>query len=239
MKVVLFGIGKRYHSLFINTSYWREVLDKKSIEVVAVSDKSKIDVRKTEIGFSCEYVNPQNINSILYDKILVLSGKYYYDIVRDLVQIGIKEKDILLWEDFIKEHVRNIFHVSEFVHKHGCEIGGPSALFSDIYSSCNGCDNVLFSSDNVWIKYEDDVYKWENRSLGKLIINDATNMDSIEDEKYEFVISSYNIEHIANPMRALSEFVRILCVGGLLMVVVPKKMRFLITEEISHLLNIY
>ncbi len=48
-------------------------------------------------------------------------------------------------------------------------------------------------------------------------------MSCIEDSCYDFVMSSNNLEHIANPIKALKEFVRVLKSGGTIVILVPDK----------------
>ncbi len=48
-------------------------------------------------------------------------------------------------------------------------------------------------------------------------------MSIIDKNSYDFLLSSNNLEHIANPLRALKEFYRILKPGGILLITVPVK----------------
>jgi len=54
-------------------------------------------------------------------------------------------------------------------------------------------------------------------------ICDATNLKSVLDASYECVLASHCLEHVANPLRALKEWKRILKEGGLLVLVLPHK----------------
>src|SRR5260370_39133901 len=45
----------------------------------------------------------------------------------------------------------------------------------------------------------------------------------IPDEAYSFVLASHVLEHVANPLRALQEWTRVLKPQGALLVVVPHK----------------
>lgn len=50
-------------------------------------------------------------------------------------------------------------------------------------------------------------------------------MNCIQSEVYDFVLSSNNLEHIANPIKAIKEFCRVLHKGGYIVVLVPIKDR--------------
>lgn len=112
--------------------------------------------------------------------------------------------------------------------KSGIEIGGPSPFFNNqlpIYSVINSCDGVNFNSSTVWegeIK-EGENYSYLNFKLGYQFICDAVELKQIPDNKYEFVLSCNNLEHIANPLKAVKEWLRVLKKDGLLLLVLPFK----------------
>jgi SAM-dependent methyltransferase len=115
-----------------------------------------------------------------------------------------------------------------FYNKHGIEIGGPSALFQNkvpIYSKIASLDGVNFSTSTIWegeIR-EGEYFRYGKGKLGYQFICDAVNLERIESGKYDFVLSSNNLEHIANPLKALAEWLRIIKPYGLLFLVVPDK----------------
>ena len=53
------------------------------------------------------------------------------------------------------------------------------------------------------------------------MIADATELKMVESEKYDFVLSCMVLEHIANPIKALLEWKRILKPKGALVIIVP------------------
>ena len=119
-----------------------------------------------------------------------------------------------LWNDY-----RSIFNA-----KNGLEVGGPSGIFTSIYNYCASCDGVNFSPETVWwVNNASNSYTYAGKVLGRMFIADAVDMSCIEDSSYDFVMSSNNIEHIANPMKALKEFVRVAKSGGSIVVLVPDK----------------
>lgn len=116
-----------------------------------------------------------------------------------------------------------------FKSKSGLEIGGPSMAFSnkgflplyDIVGSLDGCN---FSTNTIWegkIK-EGPYFKFGNRN-GWQYIKDAVDLSGIENDKYDFILSCHSIEHIANPIRALIEWKRVLKHNGTLLIIVPHK----------------
>ena len=58
---------------------------------------------------------------------------------------------------------------------------------------------------------------------GNQIICEATQLRSITDSAYEFVLASHCLEHVANPLRALVEWKRVLRQDGLLLLILPHK----------------
>jgi SAM-dependent methyltransferase len=113
----------------------------------------------------------------------------------------------------------------------GLEIGGPSHVFSrhgilPLYSVVSRLDNCNFASRTLWegevtegltFKYDD------TRPPGWQYIAEAGDLASIPPARYEFVLSSHTLEHTANPLRALEEWMRILTVDGVLVLVLPHK----------------
>lgn len=104
-------------------------------------------------------------------------------------------------------------------------MGGPTPLFGNIYQKCASCDNVNFSSSTIWTQNDTEDFIYENKLMGHHLITDATDMSGIRSDEYDFLLSSNNLEHIANPLKALKEFARVVKVGGILLVLVPMKDR--------------
>lgn len=120
---------------------------------------------------------------------------------------------------------------SYFEGKHGLEIGGPSGNFMDksllpVYRIVGSCDNCNFSNRTVW---QGDVqegleFKYHrNKPAGYQFICEATDLARIGNERYDFVISSGVIEHIANPLKAILEWKMVLRVGGVVLLLCPHK----------------
>lgn len=97
-------------------------------------------------------------------------------------------------------------------------------IFAPIYSKCSSCDGVNYSADTVWWKKDSsDKYVYSGRVLGDMYISDAVDMSCLDNCTYELVMSSNNLEHIANPIKALKEFMRVLKHGGIVIILVPVK----------------
>ena len=124
-------------------------------------------------------------------------------------------------------------YFSSLKNKHGLEIGGPTDIFKKsgilpIYSEICSLDNCDFASDAIWNSCNGSNHARESLALySKKLRNKYTSNDNflrkIPSNFYDFVISSHVIEHIANPFLALSEWLRVLKDGGLILLVVPHK----------------
>lgn len=112
-----------------------------------------------------------------------------------------------------------------FRGKAGLEIGGPSAIFREaglipVYGRCRTLHNCNFSSTTIWdgqqLRGAGDGF-----SCARQYVADATSLREISAESYDFVLASHVLEHVANPLRALAEWKRVLRPGGALLVIVP------------------
>ena len=118
-----------------------------------------------------------------------------------------------------------VFYVS---NKKGIEIGGPSLIFKTtlpLYQKIRELDGVNFTNSTVWegsIK-SGLTYNFFRHKKGVQFLSDGTKLTPIRDNSYEFVLSSNCLEHIANPLKALMEWKRILRVQGALILVLPNK----------------
>lgn len=106
---------------------------------------------------------------------------------------------------------------------YGVEIGGPSGNCETIYKNSKNMDNIVFSTNTVWENNGTGEYNYYQDKKGKIIVNDATNICSVENETYDFCFSSHCLEHIANPLKAVSEWLRIVKSGGYVIMILPEK----------------
>jgi SAM-dependent methyltransferase len=106
---------------------------------------------------------------------------------------------------------------------YGLEIGGSSGFFRTelpVYAEMEACDNVNFAKHTIWGDVGED-YIVDGKKYGKQYISEATDLRLTE--KYDFVLSSNVIEHIANPLKAVREWINVLKPGGVIVIVAPKK----------------
>jgi SAM-dependent methyltransferase len=111
---------------------------------------------------------------------------------------------------------------SVVLDKAGLEIGGPSHTFHCVYQNVKALDNVVFSKNTVWDNHTNE-YIYNGKKLGSVIISDAVNISPVENEFYDFVFSSHSLEHIANPLKAVGEWLRIIKNNGYIIIIVPEK----------------
>jgi SAM-dependent methyltransferase len=101
------------------------------------------------------------------------------------------------------------------------EIGGPSEIFAlgplPIYGVLRSVDNCNYAAQTLW------------RPAGfgphyrQVFICEANSLNDISDRRYECVLSSHSLEHIANPLKALYGWRRVLTDDGLLLLILPHK----------------
>lgn len=115
--------------------------------------------------------------------------------------------------------------------KNGMEIGGPSQIFTSrgvfpVYPIAGRLDNCNFGGKTVW---EGDIEEGQtfrfdrNKPAGWQYVVEATAMECIPSASYDFVLSSHVLEHTANPILALSEWVRLLKDQGTLVLLLPHR----------------
>ena len=118
---------------------------------------------------------------------------------------------------------------SALAGKRGLEIGGPSAVFArggllPIYPTLASLDNCDFGGDTLWhgAVADGSPYRYDaERAAGTHFIRDATDLAGMADASYDAVVSSHTLEHVANPLRALAEWSRVIGSAGHVLVVVP------------------
>lgn len=116
-------------------------------------------------------------------------------------------------------------------NKSGLEIGGPSSVFNkknllQVYPIVNQLDNCNFAGTTTWegTIVEGMTFQFnKNHSPGIQYLSEATDLYKIPSAKYDFILSSHVIEHIANPLQALSEWIRVLKDDGILLLLIPHK----------------
>jgi len=130
---------------------------------------------------------------------------------------------------FNKKIPQKVLWQQLFAGKRGLEIGGPSRMFFSsgflpLYPIIQSLDGVNFNNNTIWEgKLEEgENFIFENRK-GYQYITEGTNLHQIKDKTFDFVLSCNNLEHIANPIKAVNEWARVLKHGGTLQLVLPRK----------------
>lgn len=126
---------------------------------------------------------------------------------------------------------RKLINISRSMKgKVGLEIGGPSAFFNlksyfPVYVFAKRIDGVNFSAETVWegkIK-EGMSYNYANNRKGFQYISEASELDNIENDNYDFLLSCHSLEHVANPIKTLKKWYNVLKNGGKIILVLPDK----------------
>ena len=117
---------------------------------------------------------------------------------------------------------------SHLAGAHGLEIGGPSRIFSEsgqipVYDVAAKIDGLNFSSETVWASElgEDQPFVYGKKVLGRQFVREASHFPDIDTAAFDFALSSHVVEHLANPLRGLREWGRVLRDGGVLVLIVP------------------
>jgi len=127
----------------------------------------------------------------------------------------------IAWQYPFYKTIRKLFE-----GKNGIEIGGPSSIFLfelPVYAVAAGIDGCNFSNQTVWegSLQEGFHYKYYKRRTGYQYICEGTDLRLVASNKYDFLLASHCLEHIANPVKAVQEWQRVLKPGGVLLLVLP------------------
>ncbi|WP_114792364.1 methyltransferase domain-containing protein [Niabella yanshanensis] len=116
-------------------------------------------------------------------------------------------------------------------NKTGLEIGGPSPIFKQTsyypaYLYANRVDGVNYNAQTVWegtIKPGKTYEYLKGYEIGNQFITEATALEGIVNNTYDFILSSHSLEHISNPLKALKRWNEVLKPGGSLCLILPNK----------------
>lgn len=158
---------------------------------------------------------------------------------------------ILLFRNkFFSKKIKSIQDIDSYLKyfddKRGIEIGGPSNFFSKgipIYNVAASLDGCNFSSQTMWEGniVEGENYNYFEDKKGFQYICEASNLEIIPSEKYDFLIASHCLEHCANTLKTIKEWVRVVKKEGVILLILPDK-RYTFDQNRSittfiHLLN--
>ena len=110
----------------------------------------------------------------------------------------------------------------------GLEVGGPSLFFKHsfpVYRSAARVDGLNFAGVTMWegsIR-EGDPFSCAGQELGTQFLGEATSLSMFPEQSFDFVLSCHSLEHVANPLKALAEWRRVVRPGGYLVLVLPNK----------------
>jgi SAM-dependent methyltransferase len=118
-----------------------------------------------------------------------------------------------------------------FTDKVGIEFGGPSSIFGargifPVYPLAARIDNCNFDYQTLWegtITPPRGFRFDKRRAPGRQFVAEANELGFIPDNMYDFVLSSHMIEHSANPIKALHEWLRVLKPEGTLLMVLTHR----------------
>jgi len=159
---------------------------------------------------------------------------------------------IITWMSYIRQPgKRKLIQIAkELKNREGLEVGGPSSFFGlrggfPVYLFAERVDGVNFSTNTVWegTIREGTHYEYYPGKLGNQYIAEAADLSIVPDNEYDFLLSCHSLEHVANPIKAMREWNRVLKTGGMLVLVLPDK-RFSFDQrrsytEFQHLLDDY
>ncbi len=134
--------------------------------------------------------------------------------------------------------------------QYGIEVGGPSKFFGlkgafPVYLFAKQIDGVNFSKETIWEGRisEGQTYNYYDDKIGKQYIAEATDLKSIPDNTYDFLLSCHSLEHVANPVKALMEWKRVCKYGAMIVLVLPDKLHTFDVDRpytsFAHLLDDY
>lgn len=100
------------------------------------------------------------------------------------------------------------------------EFGGPSPLFNSefkVYDLFKDIDGYNLFNNNYWQKDFKENYIGDGKQYNCDVVDIST------DKKYDLILNSHVIEHLANPLKALINWSKILNPGGCVLSVIPDK----------------
>lgn len=118
-----------------------------------------------------------------------------------------------------------------FKERRALEIGGPSWILGDrgclpVYRALGSVDNCLFSSETIWtgrVRSGRSFRYHSRKEAGLQFICEGTALTTVQDSSYQCVLASHSLEHMANPLKALEEWKRVLDQDGVLLLVLPHR----------------
>jgi SAM-dependent methyltransferase len=110
-----------------------------------------------------------------------------------------------------------------FVGKKLLEVGGPSKPFLTmipVYGRSTRVDNVEW---RAWSDHRVTDSATADPTPARSFVGEATDLSMLPSGSYDTMVSSHVLEHVANPIKALHEWRRVLRKGGTLLAIVPRR----------------
>jgi SAM-dependent methyltransferase len=108
------------------------------------------------------------------------------------------------------------------------EVGGPSHVFSSagllpVYDACAAVDGVQFAAETIWHGEQSAgaFTPQPGPPTGAMHVTDGATLEGIPDASYDAILSSHVIEHLANPLGALTAWRRVARDDARLLLVAP------------------
>jgi SAM-dependent methyltransferase len=95
-----------------------------------------------------------------------------------------------------------------------------------IYRVAGRIDNCNFGHATMWegAIEEGETFRFNAAAPpGRQYVAEAADLGRIASERYDILLSSHALEHVANPLKALAEWRRVLKPGGWLVLVLPHR----------------
>lgn len=103
-----------------------------------------------------------------------------------------------------------------------------------VYELSETIADYNFSNSAVWeSEIKSSVFHYYKNKKGVQYISEDSDLQQIKDEQYDFLPTCHNLEHIANPLKAINEWKRVVKKEGVILLVLPDK-RFTFDKKRSY-----
>jgi GT2 family glycosyltransferase len=221
------AIGYHYHYTSLKDICQRMIKVGKSSQLVA----EKIGLEQKYYSKSIFREILSKIKLIIYYLLAII---YEKRAIKENIFKYITEYYYLMGAKRVKQRIKckNVdVYLKALKDKCGLEIGGPSSYFEEdnilpLYPYLKSLDGCNYPEKTIWQGIIKQGYNYRynaKKSAGFQYILDSVNLASIEENKYDFVLASHALEHIANAIKALKEWIRVIKNNGYLLVIIPHK----------------
>lgn len=150
-RIIIYGIGKRFSTLFLHDGFMNKVLNNLSYTIVGICDKDYDNAVRINKITKYRSIVLDDIKKFNSEFILISSSIHFSEIKQNLIEKGVDKEQIISISDLVIDYLQ----IDDVGEKNGIEIGGSSSIFKPIYDRCLSCDDVNFSSNTVWWMEDD------------------------------------------------------------------------------------